>query len=395
VGAPETRGLFGYCQSSPHCGRRPAVSIDRAREERFLSAGRVMATRPPRLLVGLKSRDEVSEALARGLPSIDWTYVKSDRRSDWSAVEALLVGSVERELGDYDAASTPRLTFVQGIYTGVDGFPFERFPETVRIAGNGGAFAPFVSEHAVGLALAAARAIVPVQAQVRAHRLRPPPVHRLLWKRTAVILGYGEIGRAIAERLAGFGMRIVGVNRTGRMAPGLDAVYPADHLPEALAVGDFVFDVRPLTLETAGTVRTDELRAMPADSVYVNVGRAGTVDEESLYRHLVEHPEFRAALDVWWEEDFAGGSFGSRFPFGALPNFVGTPHCAGVGPTVETYVLARAVENLARFFRGEDPRYLVDRRDYVPGPHTSVTPTRTSRPQAGPERPEERRRSDG
>lgn len=280
-------------------------------------------------------------------------------------MEALLVGSVERELGEYNPASTPRLAFVQGIYTGVDGFPFGRFPETVRIAGNGGAFAPFVSEHAVALALACARSIVPAQAQVRAHRLRPAPVHRLLWKRTAVILGYGEIGRAIAARLAGYEMRIVGVNRSGGMAPGLDAAYSADRLRDALAVGDFVFDVRPLTVRTLGTIGSDELGAMPEEAVYVNVGRAGTVDEEALYRHLVEHPGFRAALDVWWEEDFADGTFRTRFPFGELPNFVGTPHCAGLGPSVESYVLARAVENLARFFRGEDPKYLVDRREYV------------------------------
>jgi phosphoglycerate dehydrogenase-like enzyme len=352
-----------------------------------MSGSAVTPASPPRLLVALRPRDEVSEALARGLLGIGWTYAKSGGKTDWSEVEALLVGSVERELGNYQATSTPRLAFVQGIYTGVDGFPFERFPETVRIAGNVGAFAPFVSEHAVALALAAARAIVPAQMQVRAHQLRPPPVHRLLWKRTAVILGYGEIGRAIAERLAGFEMRLVGVNRTGRMAPGVEAVYPADLLREALAEGDFVFDVRPLTLQTAGTIGAEELRAMPSEAVYVNVGRAGTVDEEALYRHLVEHPGFRAALDVWWEEDFANGTFGSRFPFGELPNFVGTPHSAGVGPSVERYVLARAVENLARFFRGEEPRFLVDRRDYVPGPHPSVPPAAPLRSLAVSDRP--------
>jgi phosphoglycerate dehydrogenase-like enzyme len=281
-------------------------------------------------------------------------------------VEALLVGSVERELVDFDAASTPRLAFVQRIYTGLDGFPFQRFPEAVRIAGNVGAFAPFVAEHAVALALAAARAIVPAQAQVRAHRLRPSPVHRLLWGRTAVILGYGEIGRAIAARLTGFQMRIVGVNRTGRMAPGCDMVYPSDRLREALAAGDFVFDARPLTLKTAGTIGAEELRTMPPEAVYVNVGRAGTVDEEALYHHLLDHPGFRAALDVWWEEEFATGTFSARFPFGELENFVGTPHCAGVGSSVEPYVLSRAVENLARYFRGESPLYVADRQEYVP-----------------------------
>jgi phosphoglycerate dehydrogenase-like enzyme len=327
-----------------------------------------------RLLVALKPREPVSNAVNRGLRDIGWSYADSGPTGDWSGVEAMLVGSVQRELGDYDPALTPRLDFVQCVYTGVDGFPFERFPERVRVAGNGGAFAPFVAEHAVALALAAARALVPAQAQVRAGRLRPIPEQRLLGGRTAVILGYGEIGRAIAARLAGFEMRIIGVNRVGRMGPGIDAAYPADRLREALKLGDFVFDVRPLTNETSNTIRADELRAMPAEGVYVNVGRAGTVDPEALYRHLVDHPSFRAALDPWWDENFATGTFTSPFPFSDLANFVGTPHSAGWGPSTEQHALERAVANLARYFRGEAPLYVVDRREYTaPTPRSSVS----------------------
>lgn len=322
----------------------------------------------PRLLVALKPRDAVAEALRTGLPEVGWTYAATERPEPWTQVEAILVGSVERELGPFDPARTPRLAFVQRLYAGLDGFPFERFPPKVEIAGNIGAYAPFVAEHAVALALAAARWLVPVQLQVRNRALRPFPPLRLFVGRTALILGYGEIGRAIAERLQGFGMRIVGLNRTGRMAPGADAMWPADQLREALADADVVFDARPLTVATAGSLGKEELEAMRPHAIYVNVGRAGTVNEEALYRHLLAHPEFRAGLDVWWDEDYLHGTFGSRFPFTELPNFVGTPHCAGFGPEVESYVLARAIENLARFFRGESPSHLANRRDYVPAP---------------------------
>ena len=198
-------------------------------------------------------------------------------------------------------------------------------------------------------------------------RLRPPPVQRILWRRTAVILGYGEIGRAIADRLAGFEMRVVGLNRTGRMAAGCEAMFPADQIRSAVAEGDLVFDARPLTRRTAGTVDRSVLDAMRPDAIFVNVGRAATVDEEALYHHLVEHPDFRAALDVWWHEDFAAGRVEQKFPFGSLPNFVGTPHSAGFGPGVERYVLERAVANLSRFFSGAEPRYIIDRSEYESG----------------------------
>lgn len=327
---------------------------------------RPMTSPIPRLLVALSPRDEVDAALAQRLPDLPWSYASRSAPADWAEVEAVLVGSVERELGDFTAARTPKLAFVQGVYTGLDGFPFERFPEPIRVAGNIGAFAPFVAEHAVALALAAARAIVPAQAKVRAGELRPPPEQRVLFRGTALVLGFGEIGREVAVRLAGFGMRVVGLNRTGRMAPDCEAMYPADRLREALLDADLVVDVRPLTRATAGSVGASELAAMRPEAIYVNVGRAGTVDPAALYRHLVDRPGFRAALDVWWEEDFAAGRFPVRFPFSDLPNFVGTPHCAGLGPGSSAYVLDRAVANLARFFRGEPVLHVADRRDYLP-----------------------------
>jgi len=320
----------------------------------------------PRLLVALRPREEIPRALAELLPGVDWQYAADSPASARDSVEALLLGSVERELGDFDLGSLHHLSFVQRVYTGMDGIPFARFPSGVRFAGNVGAYAPFVSEHAVMLALAAARDLPRAHARVRAGLLRPPPTHRLLWGRTAVILGYGEIGRAIAARLVGFDVRVLGLNRSGRMTPGCEAMFPADRLREAVAEGDFVFDARPLTRLTEGSIRAPILDAMRETAVFVNIGRAGTVDEEALYRHLLDHPSFRAALDVWWQEDFAGGRLEYRFPFGDLPNFVGTPHCAGFGPDVETHVLRRAVENLDRFFTGGAPRYVVDRREYEP-----------------------------
>ena len=317
-----------------------------------------------RLLVALRARDEIERSLTDLLPGIPWEYAGRELRPGMENAEAMLLGSVERELGDLDLRQLTKLRFVQRVYTGMDGVPLSRFPPRVRFAGNVGAYAPFVSEHAVALALAAAREIPRAHTLVQAGTLRPPPAQRLLWGRTAVILGYGEIGRAISDRLSGFRMRVLGLNRTGRMAPGCDGMFAADRLVEAVRDGDFVFDCRPLTRRTRASVDRSVFEAMKPTAVFINVGRAGTVNEEDLYRHLLDHPEFRAALDVWWHEDFAGGRIEYRFPFGALPNLVGTPHSAGFGPGVEEHVLRRAIENLRRFFAGEEPRYAIDRAEY-------------------------------
>lgn len=319
----------------------------------------------PRLLVALRPREEVGKVLRSQLPEIECQYIAEGPPGNWESAEAMLLGSVERDLAGADVHSLPHLRFVQRVYTGMDDVPFERFPACVRFAGNVGAYAPFVAEHAVALALGAARDLPRSHEMVRTGALRPPPAQRLLWGRTAVILGYGEIGRAIASRLTGFETRILGLNRTGGMAPGCEGMFPADRLGEAVREGDFVFDTRPLTRKTHQSIDETVLTAMRPAAVFVNVGRAGTVNEEALYRHLTAHPEFRAALDVWWHEDFAHGRIEHRFPFADLPNFVGTPHSAGFGPGVETYVLERATANLHRFFSGQEPRYIADRGEYL------------------------------
>jgi phosphoglycerate dehydrogenase-like enzyme len=203
---------------------------------------------------------------------------------------------------------------------------------------------------------------------VRTGRLRPPPELRAMVGSTAVILGFGEIGRAIARRLAGLEAHVLGLNRTGQPAPECERMFSANQLREAVTAGDFVFEVRPFTRATARSFGTAELEAMRPNAVFVNVGRAGTVDEEALYRHLQAHPEFRAALDVWWDEDYSRGTLSTRFPFASLPNFTGTPHLAGFGPDSEQRALRLALENLARFFRDGQPRYVADRREYAGEP---------------------------
>jgi phosphoglycerate dehydrogenase-like enzyme len=321
-------------------------------------------TSPPRLLVALHQRSQVGTAIDGRLPGIPWGYLDATPPSDRGDVKALLVGSLEREFPDFDPTTTPKLAFVQRVYTGLDGFPFGRFPPQVRIAGNVGAFASPVAEQAVALALAAARQIVAVQPLVAEGRLRPPPEQRTLDGATALILGYGEIGREIARRLVGFGVTVTGLNRGGRMAPGCVAMYPADRLNEALEGADLVFDARPLTRATRGSIGAKELERMRPEAIYVNIGRAATVDEAALFRHLENHPGFRAGIDPWWHEHFATATFDGPFPFWKLSNFVGTPHSAGLVPGTEERALRMALENLARYFETGAPRNIVDRGEY-------------------------------
>lgn len=327
-----------------------------------------MAAAPARLLVTVPGSENLRQAVRSRLAGVPVEYATRDSSGPWPAVEAMLTGDLARDLPWWRPERTPRLAFVQQLYTGLDRFPFDRVPPHVQVAGNVGAYAPFVAEHAVALLLALAHEIVPNSEKVRAGRLRPPTPNRYLIGRTALVLGFGEVGRATSARLRALGMRVEGVSRLGAPDPEADRMHPASGLGEAIAGADVIVECRPLTRKTRGTLDAAMLGRAREEAILVNVGRAATVDEAALYEHLRSHPRFRAASDVWWQEDFEKGELGAAHPFAALPNFLGTPHVAAVGAAPRARAETQAVDNLARYFSGEGPRHIADRSEYAAGP---------------------------
>jgi phosphoglycerate dehydrogenase-like enzyme len=323
-----------------------------------------VSTPTARLLVTLPGSDDTARAIATRLPSVPFVFATASPAGPWPAVEAILTGSLERELPQWDPSKAPQLRFVQRLYTGLDGFPFDRFPASVKIAGNVGAFAPYVAEQAITLTLALLRNLPAGMAMVKEGRLRPAPESRSLVGRTVLLLGYGEIARAIAARLHPFGTVIEGVNRDGSARDGCDHMFPASQLGAALARADVAIDCRPHTVATENSVGAAELAGMKSTAVYVNVGRARTVDEAALFAHLQSHPDFRVGMESWWLEDYEKGTLGAHFPFATLPNFIGTPHDAGYVAGSRPGILNSALDNLALFFAGKPPRFAADPADY-------------------------------
>lgn len=323
-----------------------------------------MAEPTARLLVTVPPSADLVRSLASRLPAVAVAWAGPDAQETWPNVEAWLVGTLQRELPGWTPDLTPSLRFVQRIFTGLDDFPFGRFPDSVTVAGNGGAYAPYVAEHAIALLLALTHNLRANHERVRSGSLRPPLGNRFLVGRTAVLLGFGSIAREVALRLRPFGVRIEAVTRRGDPDPAADRTYSADRLLDALAAADMIVETRPLTRATRRTLDRRAFGAMRPEAIFVNVGRAGTVDEAALFEHLKATPTFQCGTDVFWREEFGEGRLALDHPFVDLPNFLGTPHVAGVGAGARTRAELRAVDNLVRFFAGETPLYVADRTEY-------------------------------
>ena len=135
---------------------------------------------------------------------------------------------------------------------------------------------------------------------------------------TVVILGYGSIGRAVAARLAPFGIRVVGIARHQR--PDTETM---EALPNWLAEADAVVLLLPLTPETEHMVDAEFLAGMKPGSILVNASRGPVVDTAALLAALQQR-RLRAALDVTDPEPLPHGH-----PLWQAPNFLITPHVAG------------------------------------------------------------------
>jgi phosphoglycerate dehydrogenase-like enzyme len=174
---------------------------------------------------------------------------------------------------------------------------------------------------------------------------------------TLILLGIGEIGRAIARLGKACGMHIIGVRRHADrgLVGDVDEVYPASQLPEILPRGDYVVSTLPLTASTPGMLDDSMFRAMQPSAVFINVGRGRTVRQEALLRALREHWIAGAALDVLDPEPLP-----SDHPLWDLPNVLISPHMGSDTARITERMTEVFYENLHRYAAGEPLRNVVD-----------------------------------
>lgn len=160
---------------------------------------------------------------------------------------------------------------------------------------------------------------------------------------TLGILGFGRIGRAVAQRAAGFSMRVLVHTRT----PTEEAeVVPLDHL---LAESDVVSIHLPLSDETRHRIRARELGLMKETAVLVNTSRGPIVDEGALAAALSTGTIAAAGLDVYEREPEVHPELLE------LENVVLGPHLGSATVETRTAMGMLAARNLAAVLAGRTP----------------------------------------
>lgn len=251
----------------------------------------------------------------------------------------------------------PKLRWIQVMGAGVNAFLDAPFPPRVVLTRIEGVFSPWMAEYTLGWLLWSTQQMEVFRGAQRLRRWEPLPTTPL-HGRTLAVIGLGSIGRAIARAARAFGMRVIGMNRSGRRVPEVERVYRRAGFRELLHASDYIVLAVPLTPETRGLVGEADLRAMRPGAWLVNVGRGGLIQEEALVRALYERWIGGAVLDVFAEEPLP-----TEHPFWGMPNVVVTPHISG--PNVPEEIAPIFNDNLHRFLQGRALRGRVDlRRGY-------------------------------
>lgn len=290
------------------------------------------------------------ELLRRDAPDVELaTGTDADSlRRDAETCDAVLIAP---RYGSLLTALWRELANVRWIHTlaaGVEFLPFDLLRRSSIVVTNSrGLYADALGEFAIAAMLWFAKDVRRMSRNQAARTWEPFTVERLAGK-TAGIIGYGGIGRAIGSRAAALGMRVLGVGRRQEFGePKIDDV---------VAQADYVVMSTPLTPRTYRLLSRTRIAMMKPSAVFINVGRGKTVDEDALVEALREKRIRGAALDVFESEPLP-----PEHPLWQLENVLISPHTADRTSDSHVRAMQFFLENLRRFRAGESLENVVDK----------------------------------
>jgi glyoxylate reductase len=264
---------------------------------------------------------------------------------------SLLTDRVDDALLD---AAGPALKVVSNYAVGYDNVDVDACrARGVAVGNTPGVLTETTADLAFALLMAVARRLPEGYDFVRADRWRTWGPLLLLGKdihgATLGIVGFGRIGREVARRALGFGMRTLYYSRT-QAPPEVEAELRAHYMPmdELLGESDFVSLHPALNEETHHLIDAAALARMKPGAILINTSRGGVVDQAALADALRSGHLFGAGLDVTDPEPIRADD-----PLLALPNCLVVPHIASASERTRERMAQKAAANLIAGLRGE------------------------------------------
>ena len=277
----------------------------------------------PFLLV-LAAGDDPQLASLHGLPHIVVQNEEDLARAPHEAT-AILHWSGKRDLLRSAFLAHPNLRWVHSRSAGLDSVLFPELVSSPALLTNGtGVFSQSLGEFALAMILYFAKDFPRMLRNKAAHRWEQYDVDEIS-NQTVGIVGYGDIGRAVARRVHAMGMKVLALKRHAPAGsdPLIEQFYKPEDLHTMVGRCDYVVASAPLTAETRHMLSDAAFAAMKPSTVVINVGRGPVVDQNALIAALNQRKIRGAGLDVFENEPIPPDD-----PIWALENVFISPHTA-------------------------------------------------------------------
>lgn len=249
-------------------------------------------------------------------------------------------------------ASAAQLEWVQSTWAGVDHLCQPGLRTDYVLTSAKGIFGSLISEYVMTYLFGLERGVFAMLNNQLEKNWKPLP-YRPARDITIGIIGLGSIGKHLARTAEYFGIRVLGLNRSGKPCAGVEKVYTSDDLRGFLEEPDYVVLTLPDTPATKNFIDADVFDLMKTSTVLMNIGRGSIVNESDLVNALREGIIGGAVLDVFNSEPLAKDS-----PLWHLPGVYVTPHNAATSFPED--IVAIFIDNYQRFLKKEPLRHRIN-----------------------------------
>lgn len=249
-------------------------------------------------------------------------------------------------------ASAGQLEWVQSSWAGVDQLCSTGLRRDYTLTGAKDIFGRLISEYVMTYLFAHERQVFKMRDNQVERRWQPYP-YRHASEITLGIVGLGSIGKQLAQTARHFGIRVTGLNRSGKACDEVEEVYTNSDIAGFLKEPDYVILTLPATPDTEHMIHVDTLKLMKPSAVLMNVGRGNSINEHDLVLALREGTIAGAVLDVFEDEPLSQDS-----PLWQLPNVFVTPHNAATSFPED--ICRIFIENYQRYLGQKPLLHVVD-----------------------------------
>ena len=289
----------------------------------------------------------------------EWDEAEPTPKADLSECEVILTLGMRDDLAVLKKA--PNVKWVHSLSVGIEAMLKSSFQNSnVTVTNSKGCTAVPIAEHTLAMILTFARGI-PTMINNKSERIWGLIPTIDLSTITVGIIGYGEIGVAIAERAKALGMRVIGCKRNpSKKNVGkdfADQIVGMEEMDWVLAESDFLILALPSTGETKHLFNKERFKKMKKGSYLINVGRGNTIVESDLVAILEDGYLAGASLDVFDVEPLP-----HNHRFWEMDNVIVSPHNAYYSPQHMDHNMQLFIDNLACFIENKPLKNVVDKQ---------------------------------